>query len=561
MCSPQLFILILSVLDIPTSASSSRYAIITSRSANKDYVYAICGGATGSGIFEGIYKSTNNGQSYVRKTNSPNVLGYSPAGTDDVDQAGYDLCIAASPFSTNVLTIGGINIWGSSNMNNSTSTFMSKTYWHENIELTIAYIHSDQHDLAYDPLAKRLFTYNDGGLFRSTDDGTTWTDLSKGLYISQFYHLAQSNLSSYKYVGGLQDNGVKYRAKGTSDFTHMTGADGFSTSFSPHDPDVFYSTRNTQAHRMKYSDGSQTYLSNWEFFPHILAHPVDSNIVYLGGVSQGISGVWKSTNKGVTFTNKGRKGSWAMAISSSDPTKMYAAGGDSFAPGTGGVYYSGNSGESWTEISSNSGFPNSANYNTVTDIAINTAAPSAVYVTVGGFIAGSKIFYSGDAGQTWFNYSFDVPNVVVHSAAVVADKVYVGTDISLYSRTFGTETWVDVGDNLPLVPITEILPDTKTGRITIATFGRGVWERAYCVANVTLTEDLEGQLDYQSSNLITSSSLISGDDVDAVTFKAGGQVVLTPGFKATEGTYFQAKTSGCVDGDLPAARVDSVSKQ
>jgi hypothetical protein len=469
------------------------------------------------------------------------------------------LCIAANWISHDYVTYGGINVWGSTN---GGAALSSKTVWYQNQDINKAYIHADQHALAYNPLDLKLYSCNDGGIYVSINNGTTWTNLSKGLYISQFYHLAQSKLSSYKYVGGLQDNGIKYRAKGTKDFTHMTGADGFSTSFSPHNPDIFYMTRNTTAYRMKYSDGSQINGSSWEFYPHILAHPVDTNIVFIGGAKANFGpGIWKSTDQGATFTYKGGKGSWAMAIAPSDPNIMYAAGGNSFAPGNGGVYKSINAGETWTLTSSNPGFPLPADYNTVTDIAIDPSNPLFVFVSVGGFIAGSKIFYSADGGSNWINLSNNLPNVVAHSVAVINAKIYVGTDISLFRRDYSNITWFDIGDNLPYAPITEILPDTRTGKITIATFGRGVWERAFCVPNVTLTEDLEGQLDFQSSNTITSSSLIPGNDVDAVTFKAGGKVVLSPGFKATKGTFFEAKTDGCIDGPLPSGKVVSVSNQ
>ncbi len=545
-----------SAFDVAPTNSSKRIAL---SSNSYGYFYAVAGGALSPGEFQGTYKSSDGGSNFVLQTDTPNILGYEPNGQDAADQADYDLCIAAHWTNNDYVTVGGINIWGSTN---GGATMSNKTVWYQEQDVNKAYIHADQHALAYNLLDSKLYACNDGGIYVSTNNGTSWTNLSKGLYISQFYHLSKSSLSSYKLAGGLQDNGIKYRSKGTKDFTHMTGADGFSTSFSPQNPDVFYLTRNTGAYRMKYSDGSEVYLSGheWGFFPHILAHPVDSNTVFIGGAYQGTSGVWKSINKGATFTNKGGKGTWAMAISPSDPTKMYAAGGDSYAPGTGGVYYSSNSGESWTLISSNPGFPASANYNTVTDIAINPVDPNALYVTVGGFITGSKIFYSGDAGQNWSNYSFDLPNVVVHSAAVVGNRVYVGNDISLYSRTFGTATWVDVGDNLPITPITEILPDNKTGKITIATFGRGVWERSYCVENIYLTEDLEGDLTYKSNNIISSSSFVPGNDVDKIFFKAGGKVVLTPGFKMSEGSYFVAKQEGCGDGPLPTPLISDAVK-
>ena len=542
-----------SIFDIAPTNTSKRIAL---SSNSYGYLYAVAGGAISTGKFQGAYKSSDAGDNFILQSDTPNVLGYEVNGNDDIDQAAYDLCIAAHWINHDYITVGGINVWGSID---GGATLSNKTVWYQNQDITKAYIHPDQHALAYNPLDLKLYSCNDGGIYVSTNNGTSWTNLSKGLYISQFYHLAKSPGSSYKLAGGLQDNGIKYRAKGTKDFTHMTGADGFSTSFSPHNPDIFYVTRNTSAFRMKYSDGSQTNNSAWEFYPHILAHPVDSNILYIGGARQGSGGVWKSTNQGANFIHKGGKGSWAMAIAPTDQNIMYAAGGDSFAPGNGGIYKSIDAGETWTLTSSNPGFPTSANYNTVTDIAIDPNNPLNVFVAVGGFIAGSKIYFTSDGGSNWSNLSNNLPNVVAHSVAVVGAKIYVGTDISLYRRDYSDPTWVDIGDNLPYVPITEILPDTRTGKITIATFGRGVWERSYCVENITLTEDLEGDLTYKSNNIISSSSFVPGNDVDKILFKAGGKVLLTPGFKVSQGSHFIAKQEGCGDGPLPfTGKIDGV---
>ena len=62
-------------------------------------VYLISGGTTTNvpGVYDGLFKSTNSGQTYSPKHNAPNIIGKSSTGNDDYDHADYDLAMAVSP--------------------------------------------------------------------------------------------------------------------------------------------------------------------------------------------------------------------------------------------------------------------------------------------------------------------------------------------------------------------------------------------------------------------------------------------------------------------------------
>ena len=58
---------------------------------------------------------------------------------------------------------------------------------------------------------KTVIAATDGGLYKSTNGGDTWTDLNGGLETFQFYTVGQDLLNSGTVFGGTQDNGtVKY---------------------------------------------------------------------------------------------------------------------------------------------------------------------------------------------------------------------------------------------------------------------------------------------------------------------------------------------------------------
>ena len=79
-----------------------------------------------------------------------------------------------------------------------------------------------------------VYCGNDGGIFRSTDDGTTWTALnSGGLQTALFYNLAASpDDGGTELLGALQDNGVQTTAGAASPgWNSPQGGDGWDVAF------------------------------------------------------------------------------------------------------------------------------------------------------------------------------------------------------------------------------------------------------------------------------------------------------------------------------------------
>ena len=69
-------------------------------------------------------------------------------------------------------------------------------------------IHPDQHYLGFDFADPRIvYACNDGGVFRSPDNGDHWQSLNPGLGITEFEYLAQLESDPAWLLGGTQDNG------------------------------------------------------------------------------------------------------------------------------------------------------------------------------------------------------------------------------------------------------------------------------------------------------------------------------------------------------------------
>ena len=99
-------------------------------------------------------------------------------------------------------------------------------------------IHPDQHCLAFDPQnGDVVYAGCDGGVYRSPNRGTNWTDLNDGLVITEIEYLAQDVGSARWLLAGTQDNG-SIRYQGASAWDHVADGDGGDVRFEHDRPDT-----------------------------------------------------------------------------------------------------------------------------------------------------------------------------------------------------------------------------------------------------------------------------------------------------------------------------------
>ena len=513
---------------------------------NPAYVYLLCGpgGSPGSGSYKGLYRSFDSGLNFGNQSTTPNILGSNSAGSDDGDQAWYDLAIAVDPDDVADVLTGGINIWKSTNYG---VTFSNVTHWAP--PGTWEYTHADIHALEYNPLNGYLYVGSDGGLYKSTDDGGTWTDISEGssgLGIMQLYRIAGIQTNTGVIIGGAQDNGSnRYTsALGTTIF-HMRQADGMDCAIDPTNENIMYS--------MSQNGGlarSTDFGVNWSgivpagatgaWVTPLVHNPNATNILYAG-----YDDVYKTTNGGSTWTNTGVDGRGAIAMGTNNTSRIYASNGTS-------IWMSDDAGGTWNSISA--GLPGYS----ITFIAVNPDNSPEVYVTLSGFNAGQKVYRSLNAGTTWTNISGTLPNIIVNCIAFEDndgspdDAVYIGTDIGVFYRDANLGDWIPFGNWLPTVPVFDLEINHSADLITAGTFGRGIWRsQTYgdCVPSWSLSgEGAAGYSYYQASDYITSSRQFTQGAGQESYFKAGTRVVLTTGFNVAGGSRFRAWNAPCGSG-------------
>ncbi len=419
--------------------------------------------------FHGIAISGDQGATWAMAPNTMNLnlLGWTPQGTDAGGQGWFTLAIAVDPADPQHIHVGGVNIWESTD-EGATWTLNAQYYGGG-----AQYVHADIHTLAYNPVNQHLYNSNDGGLYHYDNTTSTWGNRSDGLKIMQFYRVGAFRQDAARLLGSPQDNGTVLFTD-TVDYELLL-AEACDNFFDYQRGDTMFFGGYGSGLRRSYNGGVSSVAvtppgeSRYRFNPPFIQHPDDPATLFCA-----FKNVWKSTNRGSTWTKltnniSGGDDFNSLEVAPSDPGYLYAATLDQ-------IWVSADGGNTWQNI--RAGLPS---LQSISDIVISSVDPQRVWVTMGGFTEGSKVFRSNDAGATWVNVSGNLPNVPATCLAYEPgsdDAIYVGTDIGVFYTNNALSEWVDYSRDLPAVIIGELEVHTGSGKIIAATYGRGMWQNA-----------------------------------------------------------------------------------
>ncbi len=357
--------------------------------ANPAIVYLVV--ANGNGGLDNIYKSTDSGIHFAPMlvpapagNDGKSFFGYESDGSgDNVGQGSYDICIAASPIDENEVYIGGVNTW-----KYTTATgWKCVTHWSTSPPTVV---HADKHAQAYQPGTNVLFEGNDGGIYKTNDGGTTWTDLTDGMVISQIYRIGVSQSDASIILTGLQDNGSKKYIGGPSNWVDVNGGDGMECIVDFNNATSYMYVTYVEGEISRNTDGFSTQVKTkisenigtaadrkgaW-VTPYIM-DPTNSATLYAGYAK-----VWKTTDHGDTWgaiSQDLSPGQYdklrSLAIAPSNTNVLYTADPTNMWKTTNGGT------SDWTDITAN--LPTLSN--SITYIAVKNDDPNTVWFTVGGY--------------------------------------------------------------------------------------------------------------------------------------------------------------------------------
>jgi photosystem II stability/assembly factor-like uncharacterized protein len=236
--------------DVNTFAGSSTIDLAVAP-YNEDIFFSSV--AAPNGRLKGIYATLDAGQTWneIAPSNVTGTSLFAPFSTTLSQQGNYDNMITVVPTGSgedfNVI-MGGIVLYRWQSPSNVTPGI---TLW-ENINANFAsapglppsplYVHSDIHESHWTSDGT-LYLGTDGGIFKTTDNGQTWSTVNFNYSTTQYYSIAFS--PSGQTLGGLQDNGTLWlslQAGNPGLARQFTGGDGFACAISQEFPDYMFST-------------------------------------------------------------------------------------------------------------------------------------------------------------------------------------------------------------------------------------------------------------------------------------------------------------------------------
>jgi hypothetical protein len=449
--------------------------------SNPSVVYAgVSNGASSS--ITGLYKSTDGGLTWSLKSTT-NYVG---------SQGWYDNVVAVHPDDPATVYAAGFDIHKSTNSGTSLPAVSTGS------------VHVDQHAIAFDPSDPKVVYFGcDGGIYKTTDNGTTFLDLNKGFLTTQFYPgFANAFDDSSIAMGGLQDNGtLKYT--GSPNWTAVWGGDGGWCAIDQASKNTVYAE--TQYGRIVRSftgggsfssattglPGSQ---SEWNFIPPFVIAPSDPQVLYAGARN-----VYKSTNQGASWSpsnnaptlNGTTVACIAVSWTSADTVMAGTGSGALGASPLFQMFSSTNGGAAWTNVTG----PLPDRY--PTDIEFDPTDGRTAYVTYSGY-GSSHVFRTTNLGAAWTDISAGLPDMPHQCVAVdpaYPSYLYVGTDLGVYQSSNSGAEWTPWSEGMPDAMVLDLTVSRANHALRASTFGNGVYQRTLPRFSVlTLTYPIGNEL-------------------------------------------------------------------
>ncbi len=471
----------------PLGIADIRVAV-TPAASNRVYVYS--GGGNASGLLElRLATSNDNGTTW-----SSRILD----GLIDSGQIGYNTYIYADPANASTLYIGTRDVFKSTdagatwkNLNNNFT--LSNAY-----QPTKSNAHPDQHALTFLPgNSNVVFIGNDGGLYKSSNGGTTFTSLNLTLSLSQIVGMDISPFDPTATLIGTQDNGTQLRFDDGT-WGEIVSGDGGDALFSRSNPNlIFTSYIYGTVFRIDFEKGTGAQITNQQIFGELTSQRINFYPPIVGTKNGRLYvGSWRlfiSRNNGSTWYTPG----WTSDLTKGSSDTINAIGvsdliSDVIYTGSsqGRVSVTKDSGENWADITA--GLPN----RTIKSITTDPKNPAIAYLTVSGFASG-HVFKTTNYGTSWADISGNLPNIPTSAFIfdpVNAGTIYVGTDIGAFRSTDDGKSWEPVNKGIPPVVITKLVSH-PSGIIQAATYGRGVYELNVNAVNVDAVQNNHTTID------------------------------------------------------------------
>ncbi|MDP4638126.1 MAG: T9SS type A sorting domain-containing protein [Crocinitomicaceae bacterium] len=457
---------------------------VTPSDPNRVYAYLIGESKPNDIGYIGVYRSNDGGISWTL----PNGPVGGPYSTSHINlaigtatwlyhQGFYNCAIMASPSDPNVLLVGGLNVYKSTD-GGATFTALSG-YVGGPLNM-----HVDNQDFRV--FGNDAWITTDGGIYHSSDFFASEPEFRMSGVRGSDYWGFGSGWNEDVLVGGLYHNGnlAYHENYGNGNFLELGGGEAPTGYVNPgRNRLTYFSDIGGRRIPMNLGDaisGAPFGMSPNESYyaaesSEMEFHPNCFSIAFLGRDNT----LFKTTDAGASFnalftfgTALGDKVKY-IEVSSSNPNVMYLnqqpASGN-----TGKLWKTTDAGQTWSLLTIPSG--NSRRML----LSINPTNENELWIAYASGSNGNKVFKTSNGGQTWENWTSNVlNNESVQSIQHIAGTnggLYVATNKAVYYRNNSSTFTLD-NAGLPTFINGNILkPFYRDAKIRLASYGKGIFE-------------------------------------------------------------------------------------
>ena len=370
-------------------------------------------------------------------------------------------------------------------------------------------VHVDHHKLWVDPANRNhLINGNDGGINLSWDGGENWVKCNTPS-VGQFYAVEVDDSEPYRIFGGLQDNGTwmgastheespQWQQTGHHGFTSLSGGDGMQIEVDTRTNDVIYTGYQFGWYmRLDEATGERTSLHpthklgetplRWNWQTPIALSQHQQDIFYMAS-----NKVHRSLNGGDDFetisgdlTRGGMAGNVPFGTLTTLAEHPRHFGRLAVGSDDGLVHITKDGGHTWRNVplplKTLLGKGASSMHLWVSEVSWSNHDDDLLVVALNGYrhdCLDALIFATRDAGQTWENWGQHLPHEPVNALIESADRAgwwIAGTDGGAYLTTDGGQSFALLHEDLPRVPVHDLVIQERENELVIGTHGRGIY--------------------------------------------------------------------------------------
>ncbi len=477
--------------------------------SDPNYIYAVL---ELSGAVNGIIKSTNGGTSWVSVTEPVDADTGIPSTDYSRTQAWYDLSIAVDPNNRDILFVGGVDLFRSTNGGTS---WTQMTHWYGGFNFQ--YMHSDQHLAYFRPgSSSEAYFANDGGIFRTTNANAampTISDKGSGYITTQFYSCAMTPTACTNYfLAGAQDNGShQFSLNGIQNTFQVTGGDGAYTHIDQDQPQYQF-TSYVYNDFYRSNDGGRSFsefTTTGGDFISTTDYDDAGNILYMCDANN----TYRRWNNPQTATTAAS----AVFTQISVPAFNGFVSAIKVSPNTANRVFFGTQGGRIVRVdNANTATPTATNISTglpaayLNCVEVETGDDNHILVTYTNYGVNS-VWETINGGSTWTSVEGNLPDMPIRWALFNPnnrDQALVATELGVWStdNLNGSSTvWGASNTGLANVSVAMLQVRASDNLVIAATHGRGMFSSDIFTTPTALFA-AECVLGYQNGPINFSSS-------------------------------------------------------